>query len=106
MTSIATQIDSLESELEALRAERRANEHRVSILEFENDQLRRRCDHLQAERDFQRDKATEIKVLMDQCAGSLVRGITEFNKRQRDRQAQIMIEDEPPALTDQSGAKE
>ncbi len=96
--NLANEISTLQSELESLRSEAKIARERVIVLEFENDQLKRRLVATEVERNSHLSGKVRLKTLLDQAGQHLVSGIKRYNDETRDEQYATMTEAEPPPM--------
>jgi len=81
--NLVNEISSIESELESLRAECKVLRESKIILEFENDQLKRRLAAVEEQRDGHLAGKVRLKTLLDQAGQHLVSGINRYNDEMR-----------------------
>jgi regulator of replication initiation timing len=81
--NLVNEISSIESELESLRAECKMLREAKLILEFENDQLKRRLAAVEEQRDGHLAGKVRLKTLLDQAGQHLVSGINRYNDEMR-----------------------
>lgn len=103
--NLANEVSTLQSELESLRSEAKIARERVIVLEFENDQLKRRLASTEAQRDSHLSGKVRLKTLLDQAGQHLVSGIQRYHDETREEQYSAMAEVEPAPkfLTNGSG---
>ena len=82
--NLINELSSMESELESLRAECKVLREAKLILEFENDQLKRRLSQVEEQRDGHLAGKVRLKTLLDQAGQHLVSGINRFNDEMRE----------------------
>jgi regulator of replication initiation timing len=82
--NLINELSSMESELESLRAEAKILREAKLILEFENDQLKRRLSAVEEQRDGHLAGKVRLKTLLDQAGQHLVSGINRFNDEMRE----------------------
>jgi hypothetical protein len=81
--NLVNEISSLETELESLRAENKILRENKLVLDFENDQLKRRLTLAEAARDSHIAGKARLKTILDQAGQHLVTGIQAFNAEAR-----------------------
>jgi chromosome condensin MukBEF ATPase and DNA-binding subunit MukB len=74
----------MESELESLRAENKILRESKIILDFENDQLKRRINQVEEQRDVNLAGKVRLKTILDQAGQHLVAGIQRYNEEMRE----------------------
>jgi regulator of replication initiation timing len=74
----------MESELESLRSENKILRENKILLDFENDQLKRRLTAVEAQRDSNLAGKVRLKTILDQAGQHLVSGIQRYNEEMRD----------------------
>src|SRR5258708_34749541 len=93
--NLQQEISTLETELESLRAENKiVREHNI-ILEFDNDQLKRRLALTESARDLHLSGKVRLKTLLDQAGQHLASGIQRYHEETREEQYSTMAESEP-----------
>jgi len=93
--NLINELSSLESELESLRAECKILRESKIILDFENDQLRRRLQSVEEQRDGHLAGKVRLKTILDQAGQHLVQGIQRYNEEMREA---IGVVEEPRML--------
>jgi regulator of replication initiation timing len=93
--NLVNEISSLQTELESLRAENKIVRERNIVLEFENDQLKRRLISTEAARDSHMSGKVRLKTLLDQAGQHLVSGIQRYHDETRAEQYDVLAEAEP-----------
>lgn len=81
--SVSNEVSSLESQLESLQSENRLLNNARIINEFELSELRRANARLQSERDAALDSASQMKVILDQAGAAIVQGMNKFHATKR-----------------------
>ena len=82
--NLMNELSSLESEVESLRIETKILRESKLILEFENDQLKRRLAIVEEQRDGHLAGKVRLKTLLDQAGQHLVTGIQRYNDEMRE----------------------
>ena len=82
--NLINELSSMESELESLRAECKILRESKIILDFENDQLRRRLLAVEEQRDGHLAGKVRLKTILDQAGQHLVAGIQRYNEEMRE----------------------
>ncbi|KRQ99244.1 hypothetical protein [Bradyrhizobium valentinum] len=96
--NLTNEISALESQVQMLLAENESFRHTLSVMEFEREQLTRRCSTLQRERDNYMRRAEQIKILLDQTGANLVTGLHKYHAAERELAERDAIRlDELPA---------
>lgn len=93
--NLANEVSTLQSELESLRSEAKIARERVIVLEFENDQLKRRLASTEAQRDSHLSGKVRLKTLLDQAGQHLITGVQRYHEETREEQYATMTEAEP-----------
>ena len=104
--NLANEISSLESENQSLRSENEVLKQNKTIIEFENESLRRALAKAQADRDILIRRSEAIKSLLDQTGANLVHGMNKYLEGERELQEQQLAADGadmPKFLTNGSG---
>src|SRR3954468_23533796 len=83
MSKVTNEISSIESERESLRAECKVLRESKIILEFENDQPKKRLGQVEEQRDGHLAGKVRLKTLLDQAGQHLVSGINRYNDEMR-----------------------
>jgi hypothetical protein len=94
--NISNQVSVLETDNEALRATNREMERRITLLDFEVEQLRRRCAKSDMERDEALEICSQLKIIVEQAGAALIHGMNRINAAKRNREFDEHIDEEPP----------
>ena len=94
--NLVNEISSIETELESLRAEAKILRESKIILDFENDQLKRRLAVAESQRDSHLAGKVRLKTILDQAGQHLVAGIQRYNEEAREEQYARLEAEEPP----------
>lgn len=97
--NLINELSSLESELESLRAECKILRESKIILDFENDQLKRRLSAVEEQRDGHLAGKVRLKTILDQAGQHLVQGIQRYNEEMREA---IGVVGEEPRLIERA----
>jgi regulator of replication initiation timing len=79
-TNVMNEISSMESELESLRAENKILRESRLILDFENEQLKRRLAQCEEMCNTHLAGKVRLKTILDQAGQHLVQGIQRYNE--------------------------
>ena len=82
--NLINELSSMESELESLRSENKILRETKIILDFENDQLKRRLATVEEQRDGHLAGKVRLKTILDQAGQHLVAGIQRYNEEMRE----------------------
>jgi FtsZ-binding cell division protein ZapB len=82
--SLAHEISALETEIEQLRTENGVQRQHIGVLEFENEQLRRANDRINAERDVYLRRSEAIRALLNSTGSMLVNSLRQFHDSERE----------------------
>ena len=81
--NLINEISAWESELESLRSENKILRETKIILDFENDQLKRRVSQLEEKCDYVLSEKVHLKTMLDQTGQSLVSMMGRHNEKFR-----------------------
>lgn len=84
--NLASEVSSVLSELDSLKAENNILREREVALETENDQLRRLTTKINAERDTYLRQAEAMKSILTQAGTGLVNAMNAFRAGERELQ--------------------
>ena len=82
--NLINELSSMESELESLRSENKILREAKIVLDFENDQLKRRLSTVEEQRDGHLAGKVRLKTILDQAGQHLVSGIQRYNEEMRE----------------------
>jgi regulator of replication initiation timing len=82
--NLINELSTLESELESLRSENKILRENKILLDFENDQLKRRLSNVEEQRDKNLAGKVRLKTILDQAGQHLVSGIQRYNEEMRE----------------------
>lgn len=104
--SVANEVSSLESQLESLQSENRLLNNSRILNEFELSELRRNNAKLQSERDAALDSASQMKVILDQAGAAIVHGMNRFGAAKRTTQeTELQVGDGKPLFLENGQEK-
>jgi len=102
--NLTSEVSSILTELESLRSENKILRENKILLDFENDQLKRRLAQVEAQRDSHMSGKVRLKTLLDQAGQSLVAGINKYNEEARAEQDGDLIGTEAPRYLENAAA--
>jgi regulator of replication initiation timing len=98
--NLINELSSMESELESLRSENKILREAKIVLDFENDQLKRRLSTVEEQRDGHLAGKVRLKTILDQAGQHLVSGIQRYNEEMRE--AIGVVQDEPRMMIERA----
>ena len=95
--NIVSELSTVMTELESLRAENKILRESKIISDFENDQIRR-AYALEREKNARLLSGnSRLKTILDQAGQGLVNGVNQYNAEERTREQPEMIGEPTPA---------
>ena len=93
--NLVNELASWESELESLRSEVKILREAKIVSDFENDQLRRRNQHLEEKVEYHMTRHVRLKTQLDRTGADLVQAIQSFAD---DDMRNGVVHDMPPQI--------